>query len=145
MLHLHGQITSEVTLHGCSRFGIGVEIPLQGANLPTYCTDRILDNRFDFGLETAEDQRGANDLTRSQGADVMSIPRHPDLPTDNERHGLWNRAALDHALAAFRRDPGSNAQDPQDLPRRQVLENQPPDFFFLGRKFDGLTLHEEAP
>src|SRR4029453_12978885 len=98
MLHLHGQITSDVTLHRCSRFGIGVEIALQGADLPAHCTDRILYDRFDFGLETAEDQRGADDLTRSQDADVMSLPRHPDLPADNERHGVRNRAALDHAL-----------------------------------------------
>src|SRR6476646_12150359 len=118
MLHRHGQITREVTLHCCSRFGIGVEIPLQGVNLPAYCTDRILYDRFDFGLETAEDQRGPDDLTRSQDADVMSIPQHPDLPADNERHSVWNRAALDHALPGFRRDPGSNAQDPQDLPGR---------------------------
>src|SRR4026207_1161288 len=115
MPHLHGQITSEVTLHRCSRFGIGAEIPLQGANLPTYCTDRILYNRFDFGLETAEDQRGPGDLTRSQDADVMSIPRHPDLPTDNERHGVGNPAALDHVLPGLRRDPRSDGPDLKDL------------------------------
>src|SRR5688572_9581356 len=145
MLHLRRQVMSEVLLHRRARVGIGVEVPLQGADLPAHRADRILYHRFDVGLDAAQDQSRADELTRPENTDDMSIPRHPDLPAENERHGVWRRTAMDHTLPGLRRDPGSDAQNLQDLARGQILEQEAPDFFFLRRELDRLTLHEEAP
>ena len=77
MRHLHGQVTSEVPLHHYSRVGIGVEIPLESANLPTNCTDWTLYRRVNLGLETAQDQRRTDDLTRSQHPDDIAFASSP--------------------------------------------------------------------
>ena len=117
MLHLHGQVASEVPLHRCSCVGIGVEYrpgcqpanALRGPDSPP-----PLRRRMGGRLGSAPSRR-ADPLP---ARDDMLVPRHPYRPTDNERHSVWNLAALNHPLPGFRRDPGSNAQDLQNLPRR---------------------------
>src|SRR5688572_11023943 len=84
--HLYGQVTGEVPLHRRSRVGIGVEIPLEGVDVPTNCADRKLYHGLDLGRKTVEDECGTHQLTRPQEPDDLALLRHPDRTADNEPH-----------------------------------------------------------
>jgi len=90
----------------------------QCPNLPTHCPHGFHCNRIHVGRDAAEDESGAYLITRDQILDHAPIFHHPHFATDHERNGVGKFAALHEALANFSRDPGSDAQNLQDFPKR---------------------------
>src|SRR5678809_111511 len=132
----------EVPLHDVSSFRVGAEIPLQCPNLPTHCAQRFHSQRFHVGWNTTEDESRAYEVARDQIPEHTPIFCHSHFATKNERNRVGKLPLLYKALANISRDPGSNAQTLQNLPRPQTLKDKSATFLFLSRQFDPTTLNK---
>src|SRR5467141_2019293 len=134
-----------MTLHCDPHVGIGCEITLQCGNLPTHSADRLYRHSIHVSRGAAQKKRGSHEVTRDQFAKDKPVSRHPYFTADNERNRLGALATLYQSLTHRRSDPGSDAQNLQDFPRRDILEDEPANILLLRGQFNWTPLDQKTP
>ena len=140
-----GQVAGQMSLQGDPRFGIGREIALQCPNLPTDGADRLHYYGIHVGRHTAQQKCGTNDVTRDQVSKDTFVPRHTHFPPHNEGDLIETLAMLYQSLTRLSGGPSADAQDVQDFPRWQILEDEPSHLLLFRCQFDRTTFEEETP
>jgi len=74
-----------------------------------------------------------------------SLPRHTHFPPYNERDCLGTLAMLYQSLTRLRSGPRPDAQDLQDFPRWQILEDELSHVLLFRCQFDRTPFKEKTP